>query len=315
MLLAFNIVNGRRASMRHLTAIVTKHVLLILVSFVFSIPFLQAEDFFFDSAGVKIHYIVEGKGEPVLLIHGFTADIQSNWGTPGVIKGLSDTFQVIAMDVRGHGQSDKPHDRNAYGVNMVEDSIRLLDHLKIRKAHVVGYSMGGYITATIVARHPKRLRSAVLGGAGWDPPAGQLDPTLAATADSLEQGKGIGPLIVSLTPVGAKPPTPEEVEMVNKLFLAKNDALALVAAIRNPIPAPTEAQIRANKVPVLALIGELDPKKSGVDRLNRLMPNFKIVVIPKTDHMTAFMDPEFTKNLKAFLVEHSVTGSGKELKK
>jgi pimeloyl-ACP methyl ester carboxylesterase len=301
--------------MRKPATTVTKHVLLILVSFVFSIPFLQAEDFFFDSAGVKIHYTVEGKGEPVLLIHGFSSDIQENWGIPGVIKGLSDTFKVIAMDVRGHGQSDKPHDRNAYGMNMVEDSIRLLDHLKIPKAHVVGYSMGGVITATIVARYPERLRTAVLGGAGWDPPAEHVDSTLAATADSLEQGKGIGPLIVSLTPAGAKPPTPEVLEMVNKLFLAKNDALALAAALRNPMPAPTEAQIRANKVPVLALIGELDPKKSGVDRLNGLMPNLKIVVIPGANHMTAPGNPEFIKNLKVFLLEHSMANAGKESKK
>jgi len=300
--------------MRQLGPIVTKHVLFILISFVSSIPFLQAEDFFFDSAGVKIHYIVEGKGEPVLLIHGFGVDIQDQWVTTGIVKGLSDTFQVIAIDNRGHGKSDKPHDRSSYGMNMLEDPIRLLNHLKIRKAHVVGYSMGGRITMAIIANHPERLLTAVLGGAGWNPP-GQDDANLAILADSLEQGKGIGPLVQALTPVGAKPPTPEEVEMVNKMFLSKNDPLALAAMLRNFVSVPTEAQIRANKVPVLALVGELDPRKSDVDRLNGLMPNLKIVVIPKADHMTAPNSPEFIKNLKASLLEHSVTGSGKELKK
>ena len=301
--------------MRHPAPIVKKHVLLILVLFVFSIPFLHAEDFFFNSAGVKIHYIVEGKGEPVLLIHGFGVNIQANWS--GIIKELSNTFQVIALDNRGHGQSDKPHNPGAYGRQMMEDSIRLLDHLKIRKAHVVGYSMGGRIAAAIVGYHPERLRTAVLGGFGWNPPG---DKSRAAfqqvLAESLEQGKGIGPLIMRLNPVGSPPPTPEQIATVNKMFLSLgNDPLALAAVMRNSVPSPTEAQLRANKVPVLALIGELDPNKRDVDRLNGLMGNLKIVVIPKANHMTAFGDPAFIKNLEDFLIEHSSTTSEKEVKK
>src|SRR6267154_6224000 len=91
-----------------------KRLVLLAAVFLFLIPGLQAslhaEDFFFDSDGVKIHYIVEGKGEPVILIHGFAASIAANWGGPGVIKALSENYQVIALDNRGHGQSEKPHD-------------------------------------------------------------------------------------------------------------------------------------------------------------------------------------------------------------
>jgi pimeloyl-ACP methyl ester carboxylesterase len=300
--------------MRHIAAIVRKHILLFISFLVFTIPFLQAEDFFFNSAGVKIHYIVEGKGEPVLLIHGFGANIQLNWSDPGIIKELSNSFQVIAFDNRGHGQSDKPHDPNSYGMNMVEDPIRLLDHLKIQKAHVVGYSMGGSITLGILALHPERLRTAVIGGAGLPRPGQEaLRKTLA---DSLEQGKGLGPLTVALNPVGAPPPTSEEIEKTNRMFLSTNDPLALAAAVRGgAFTASTEAQLRANKIPVLALVGEVDPAKSGVDPLNGLMSNLKIVVIPKANHMTAVSDPEFIKNLKAFLMEHSAAGSAKGSKK
>jgi len=244
----------------------------------------------------------------VLLIHGFAVDIQDQWVMPGIVKGLSDTFQVIAIDNRGHGKSDKPHDRNAYGMNMIEDPIRLLDHLKIRKAHVVGYSMGGLITSVIAALHPERLRTAVLGGMGWTPP-GQDDLAIANLADSLEKGQGIGPLIRALAPVGSKPPTQAEVDMMNKYLMAKNDTMALAAVLRGMPPQPTEAQIKANKVPVLALIGEVDPAKAGVDRLNGLMPNLKTVVIPGANHGTAHGNPEFIKNLKAFLSEHSMAGS------
>ena len=138
-----------------------------MVLFPLSTPFLHPADFFFDSAGVKIHYVVEGKGEPVLLIPGLGGDIQSSWP---VIGELSKTFQVIALDNRGHGQSDKPHDPNSYGMNLVEDPIRLLDHLNIQRAHVEGYSMGGAIVLAMLGFHPERLRTAVIGGAGWIPP-------------------------------------------------------------------------------------------------------------------------------------------------
>lgn len=294
--------------MRHPATVVKIYVLLVAASIVLSVPLLLAEDFFFDSAGVKIHYIVEGRGEPVLVIHGFGGNAQ---GMAGLVKELSGNFQVIALDNRGHGKSDKPHDTAAYGMQMAEDSIRLLDHLKIQKAHVVGYSMGGRIAATIVSYYPGRLRTAVLGGFGWQPPD---DVSRAAyqkeLAESLEQGKGIGPLAIRLNPVGAPPPTPEQISIANKMFFSSgNDPLALAAVIRNSVPSPTEAQLRANKVPVLALVGELDPMKSGVDRFNGLMANLKIVVIPKANHLTAVGDPEFIKSLKAFLVEHSAAGS------
>jgi pimeloyl-ACP methyl ester carboxylesterase len=62
----------------------------------------------FDSAGVKIHYVVKGHGEPVILIHGLYSSAAMNWGVPGITTELARTYQVIALDNRGHGQSDKP---------------------------------------------------------------------------------------------------------------------------------------------------------------------------------------------------------------
>lgn len=76
--------------MKHRAAVVKRQVLFLFLIFVLFIPFSNAADFFFDSAGVKIHYTVEGKGEPVLLIHGFGGDAQSNWSEAGVIKELSE---------------------------------------------------------------------------------------------------------------------------------------------------------------------------------------------------------------------------------
>jgi pimeloyl-ACP methyl ester carboxylesterase len=142
-----------------------------------------------------------------------------------------------------------------------------------------------------------------------------LDAVHEQIAESLEQGKGIEPLIKFLNPAGAPTPPPEQIAAVNKLFLSINDPLALAAVMRNSAPSPLERQLRANKIPVLALVGEVDPLKSSVDRLNGLMPNLKIVVIPKANHMTAVGDPEFIRNLKAFLMEHSAAALAKGSKR
>ncbi len=262
-----------------------------------------AEDFFFDSAGVRIHYTINGQGDPVILIHGLGLSVATNWTQPGTISALADAYRVIAIDNRGHGQSDKPHNPQDYGIKMAEDVIRLMDHLKIARAHVVGYSLGAMITSLLVAEHPDRLLTATLGGAGRMDFRGRRE-LMKSLAESLEQGQGVMPLLVDLTRL--QPQSPQQVEMANKLFLSLNDPLAIAAVVRGEMDLQSsEAKLRANKVPALALIGELDPRKTDVDALAGLMPNLKVVVIPAANHLTAFSDAEFAKTLRAFLADHS----------
>src|SRR5262249_23725638 len=151
----------------------------------------------------------------------------------GVIKALAKDYRVIAFDNRGHGKSGKPHDPKKYGAEMVEDAVRLLDHLKLKKAHVAGYSMGAMLTARLLAAHPERVLTATLGGAG---PArkddGELPRFADRLADSLEQGKGIGPLLEALTPAGKPKPSAGQLETLNKIFTTLNDAKALAAVVR-----------------------------------------------------------------------------------
>src|SRR5262245_37167801 len=79
-----------------------------------------AEPKFFNSNGVKLQYLVEGKGEPVVLIHGFAVNHQLQWVRSGIFKDLARDYQVITLDNRGHGNSDKPHDPKQYGKEVVE---------------------------------------------------------------------------------------------------------------------------------------------------------------------------------------------------
>src|SRR5215510_12954197 len=144
----------------------------LLLLFVVSIPALSGAgepraDRKFDAKGVKLNYIIEGEGEPVVLIHGLSASARINWQMPGIISMLSKKYQVIALDLPGHGESDKPTNEEAYGSEMVEDVLRLLDHLKIQKAHIAGYSMGGMIAVKFMTMHQDRVLSCVVSGMGW----------------------------------------------------------------------------------------------------------------------------------------------------
>src|SRR5712691_7172884 len=121
---------------------VRRTFLLLALSTAACAPMARAqpalEDKFFDSSGVRIRYVDVGRGEPVVLIHGFSSSLDANWGQTKVIDTLAKDFRVVALDVRGHGKSDKPHDVASYGLAVVEDVTRLMDHLNIPRAHIVG---------------------------------------------------------------------------------------------------------------------------------------------------------------------------------
>jgi len=265
----------------------------------------QARDFFFNSGGVRIHYTVEGEGEPVVLIHGWGVDLEWCWGEPGTIKSLAEHYQVIAIDNRGHGRSDKPHDPQQYGMNMVTDVIRLLDHLSIRTAHIVGYSMGGTIVSVLLTEHPRRVRTATMGGFGWEEGDAPLKRRLA-TAEFLEQGRGIGPAVLALTPPSEQGPVAEQLEAINKWFLDRNDPLALAAIARgNAAPQASEKKLRANNLPALAVVGKLDPLRPSVDKLASMMGTLKVVVVPGENHLFAVRSPAFLEALQTFLAAHA----------
>jgi pimeloyl-ACP methyl ester carboxylesterase len=259
----------------------------------------------FLSNGVKIHYMSAGEGEPVILIHGFCANSYNNWVLPGIFDKLSKHYHVIAIDNRGHGASGKPYEVDKYGMEMVEDVVRLLDHLKIEKAHIIGYSMGGFITGALVATHPERILSATMGGAGWSQDSDD-HTVIDALAKSLDEGNGITPLMKALTPPGKPQPTEEQLKARNQLVMLANDPKALSACIRGMLKLHIAREtLEKNKVPVLAVIGELDPLKKGVDAMDGVLSNLKVVVVKGGDHMSTIRSPLFEQSIEDFLAAHS----------
>jgi pimeloyl-ACP methyl ester carboxylesterase len=226
----------------------------------------------FDANGVKIAYFVQGKGEPVVLIHGWLASAGINWTLPGTSALLARDYQVIALDVRGHGLSDKPAREDAYGLELVEDVVRLLDHLKIKKAHVVGYSMGGIIAGKFMAAHPDRVLSGTLGGMGW-----------------LKVGS-VGQL--GFAQIGKNERNPTAHALCGR-SLAK---LAL-----------TEKEIKSIRVPVTVLVGDNDDliKKLYVEPLQHVRKDWPVIEIKDANHLSCIFKQQFREEIAAWLKKNA----------
>jgi pimeloyl-ACP methyl ester carboxylesterase len=221
----------------------------------------------FNAKGVKIAYTVRGKGEPVILIHGWLASGWLNWDLPGISDLLAKDHQVVTVDMPGHGLSDKPAKEDAYGPELVEDVIRLMDHLKIKKAHIVGYSMGGIIAAKLLAKHQDRVLSATLGGMGW-----------------LREG------------------SPEQ-----KFFAASKDEKPVGVCFRSLAKlALTEKEIKSIRVPVLILIGDRDDlKKLYVEPLKPIRKDWPVVEIKDANHLTCVGKPQFKEEIQKWLAKQA----------
>ncbi len=117
--------------------------------------------------GVRIAYDSTGEGRPIVLIHGFASSREQNWRTPGWIDALAAAgFRAVSFDCRGHGKSDKPHDPDLYGENMIDDILAVMDAADAWPADVMGYSMGGMLTIRLLMKFPERVRRAVTAGIG-----------------------------------------------------------------------------------------------------------------------------------------------------
>lgn len=259
----------------------------------------------FDSNGVKISYVTEGAGEAVVLIHGWMGD-STMWGKDASgnpkLEALPG-FQVIAFDCRGHGKSDKPHETNRYGVEMANDVVRLLDHLKVKKAHLIGYSMGAFIAGKVAAAHPERVLTATYGGQAplltGEAGAKEIDVFI----DAVAQGKGLGPYIQFVRPGSSD----ANAKGVAEFMFKGKDVKAFAAAGGSFAGLELNAQdlVKANH-PTLFLYGSKESENTitRVLKLSKALAKAEVKVIEGADHVTTLIKPDFGKTLVAFLLAH-----------
>ena len=251
--------------------------------------FLTADD------GVKLAYERMGEGPCVLLVHGFGSSRGQNWKTTGWYSTLMEAgFSLLAMDCRGHGESDKPHDPAAYGhQRMAEDARLVMDAAGRERAFVCGYSMGGFIGLRFTASFPGRVAKLALAGVGAHYLHGPriADPkSRDLLAEALEMDDPSG-----LT---------DQRAIMFRAFAEQTgkDRFALAACMRamSPrLPAETLAQIEQE---VLVVCGEKDDISGEPTELAAQFRHGSAVIVPARDHMTAVGDRKTRQAVAAFFL-------------
>ena len=229
--------------------------------------------------GLKMYYEVHGSGEPVVLLHGafMTISSETEW-----IAELAKTRKVIAVEMQGHGATaDIPRPMTG---NFADDVVALLDHLKIPKADVIGYSMGGGVAMQCAIRHPEKVRkvvsiSAALSKDGWVKEAAESIPEITAE-------------LFKNTPIETEykklSPTPDAFPEFVK---------HVVASAKTPDNIGAE-QLKATKAPVFFIHGDADGirldhiaemfRLKGGDVHGDMRPRSesRLAILPNTTHVT-----------------------------
>lgn len=246
----------------------------------------------FLSDDIEIAYEVHGAGDPILLIHGFGSSGKVNWIDTGWVATLKEAgYQPITMDNRGHGASRKLYDPQLYFAHdMARDAGRLLEHLGIGKAPVLGFSMGARIAAFLALNHPEQVTATVWGGMGENLISGLEDSEEiieALTAESLSHVKGA-------------------TGRTFRIFAEHTgaDRAALAACMVSSREPMSEAEVAAITVPVLVAVGSEDRMASSPEVLTELLPQGEAFIIPRRDHMRSTGDPKFKEAALDFLARH-----------
>jgi pimeloyl-ACP methyl ester carboxylesterase len=283
-------------------------VLLRLLALSLWLSAAGAADRYFDAGAVRIRYVDAGAGPAVVLVHGFTGDIERSWVNTGLLADLSSDHRVLALDLRGHGHSDKPHDPRAYD-EIALDVIRLLDHLQIEKSHVVGYSLGGIIVAKLLTTHPARFSSAVLGGAAYRRSRSEgADQATEAAAREIEAGI-YRALIVSTAPTDEPSPGEQAIRARSREIAASSDVRAHAALMRaRRALLVSDAAIAGVRVPTLALVGSADPALPRVQAMRKRWPGLQVEIVPSAAHPTVHerglpRRPEFAQAIRRWIAK------------
>jgi len=243
----------------------------------------------FHNGAVEIAYLDEGEGDPILLVHGFASTKNVNWVYPTWVSELKKNGRrVIALDNRGHGDSAKLYDPEAYHIGtMVGDVRALMDHLGIDRADIMGYSLGARMTAWLARSQPQRLRSAILGGIGM----------------GLIEGGGPGENVATALEA---PSLDEVTDPVGRTFRAfadqtRSDHRALAACLRGSRRLMTREEAASITVPVLIAVGTADEIAGSAEVLGEIIPDSQVLNIPNRDHMRAVGDKVYKTGVLDFL--------------
>jgi pimeloyl-ACP methyl ester carboxylesterase len=254
----------------------------------------QKDGFFTTSDGIKIHYLTHGPTAPltaagsaswVVLVHGYSDSAQRMWFNTGIAPEIAKHHRVVAIDNRNHGQSDKPVPG---GSGRAQDVVELMDHLKIQRAHIHGYSMGGGIVGSLLGMIPDRFITAGFGGSGMS----EADPKYRAEAEALDDAL---PKATGADAAG--------MERFRARVAAARPAGSPAAA---PAPAAPPVDLTKLSIPILAVNGAFDNPYRKTHRLWREAQTFQNVILPGKTHLTAIAagappSPQYIEAIAKFI--------------
>ena len=245
----------------------------------------------FQSGGITLGYddIGPRDGRPIVLLHGFASNRSENWkrlGWYGTFERKG--YRTVALDWRGHGESAKPHDAEAYAREaLIGDVFALMDHLQIERADLMGYSMGAQLALAAALAHPDRIDHLVLGGIGGALFERARDPEAMAAAMTADDPETIAePMLRSFRHFADE---------------QGEDRLALAACAQGRGGGFTPDALSALAVPVLVVAGARDALAGDPDALATAIPGTRAVTLPGCDHFSAIPHALFKASVFDFL--------------
>lgn len=244
------------------------------------------------SDGTDIAYDCAGEGPPVVLIHGFGANRVITWSNTSWYQTIMRAgHKLVAIDCRGHGESEKPHDPADYDeARMAMDIVAVLADLELPEVDVLGYSMGAKLAIRLMHDAPGRVRRAILGGLG--------ENYFRETPDRSETiARGL--LAKDLTAVT----DPVAREFRTFCEKAGDDLQAMAACIRRPGRNFTADELRTLTQRLLVVCGEQDDMAGSPDPLAHAFIDSTTLVIPKRNHHSTVGDRAFKDAAVAFFAK------------
>jgi pimeloyl-ACP methyl ester carboxylesterase len=253
---------------------------------------LAAADQEFTADGVTLRYRDAGTGDPLILIHGYSAALESMAGIAAALP----QYRTVALDVRGFGRSSKFAEPERFGRLMVDDVVRLMDHLKIARAHVIGHSMGALIAANVAARYPDRMSSAVLVAGPFYEDESTFTRETSRWVTDLESGAGLKNFMLWLFPAFK----PEMAAGFNAQVMKANDLPSLIAVMRS-LPTITIAGMQKNGDKVLLVAGTGDPLFPLSPAFAKKSPGAHIVEVSGADHVNVITNAQAVTAIREHL--------------
>lgn len=243
------------------------------------------DEYFAADSGVRLRYRQAGTGDPVVILHGLMASLEA---VAPLADSLLADHRIVALDLRGHGGSAVPSDPDAYGHEMGEDVVRLLDHLGIARVHLVGHSMGAVVSAYVAARHPDRVASVALIAPPFFEDSATAVVTLAPVVAELEGGGGLRAFIDRFIPE-----MPDSVAAGMSAEMTKSNDRAMLIGVMRTFPELGVGRegARAARTPALIVAGSLDTLRVEDRALASWWPEARFIEVEGADHVAVFSHP------------------------